>query len=247
MDRRFIATLTITLVAVVMVVVALTFVLVGALPGEARKAFPNPPLLVASPAGPASAPAPSPSDGGLTLGSPSASPASTASPDPAVRPAPIRTSRTETIPAPLEEPEALGGISPAARPATPPFRAGEAGVAPRPARPAAVPAPPRALPERRPDGVLTPVEVRRLKAALRLSPEQERYWPPVEALLQEIGAQQIALIRAGRQPSEALGFGMKMRAYSATRPLLSLLQEEQKAEIRRRARALGFEAVAAAI
>jgi len=105
----------------------------------------------------------------------------------------------------------------------------------------------RTLPEQRPDGVLTPAEVRRLKVALRLSPEQERYWPPVEALLQEIGAQQIALVRAGRQPSEALGFGMKMRAYSATRPLLSLLQEEQKAEIRRRARALGFEAVAAAI
>jgi hypothetical protein len=246
MDRRFIATLTITLVAVVMVVVALTFVLVGALPGEARKAFPNPPLLVASPAAPAYAPAPS--GDGPALASPSAPPAITPSPGPALRPAPIRTSRAETIPGPLDQPEVQGGISPAAKPFTPPSKAGEAGVALRPARPAAaVPAPPRALPERRPDGVLTPAEVRRLKAALRLSPEQERYWPPVEALLQEIGAQQIALIRAGRQPGEALGFGMKMRAYSATRPLLSLLQAEQKAEIRRRARALGFEAVAAAI
>jgi hypothetical protein len=109
------------------------------------------------------------------------------------------------------------------------------------------PLPPRPLPERRSEGMLTVGEIRRIKAALRLTVEQERYWPPVEALLYEIATQQNALVQSGRPPTEAFGIGMKLRAYSATRPLLGVLQEEQKAEIRRRARAMGFDAVASAI
>jgi hypothetical protein len=95
--------------------------------------------------------------------------------------------------------------------------------------------------------VLTGGEIRRIKAALRLTPEQERYWPPVEALLQEISSTQLSLVQAGKSPNEAFGIGMKLRAYSATKPLIAVLQEDQKAEVRRRARAMGFDAVASAI
>jgi hypothetical protein len=250
MDRRFIAILTLGPVAFVGLVAAVTAALVGTSPQEARKAVPNAPLLVASPTDPAIPPTPDPALGSVRTEEPTVSPGTTASIDPVARPAPGRNRAGATIPVrpPDAEPEVLGGISPAVKPATPPLKEGAAAPVARPARQAAAAPPPqRALPERRPDGVLSAVEVRRLKAALRLTADQERYWPPVEAVLIEIGAQQMAMVQAGRPPGDALGFGMKMRAYSAARPLLGLLQEDQKAEIRRRARALGFEAVAAAI
>ncbi|MCJ2081701.1 hypothetical protein [Methylobacterium sp. J-090] len=126
--------------------------------------------------------------------------------------------------------------------------------APAPLRRAA-PEPPRltAAPVLRPradprmEGVLTPDEVRRIRIALRLTPEQTPHWPPVEALLQEIGAQQVALVKAGHKAEDAFGSSVSMRIYWAARPLLGVLREDQKARIRARARALGLEAVASAI
>lgn len=155
-------------------------------------------------------------------------------------------------------------VAPPARPAGPPH-----GTAPRtevaalPSEPPPVPAPlrraapepsrltpgpvlrPRADP--RLEGVLTPDEVRRIRNALRLTPEQTPHWPPVEALLQEIGAQQVALVKAGHKAEEAFGSSVSMRIYWAARPLLGVLREDQKARIRARAKALGLEAVASAI
>ena len=103
------------------------------------------------------------------------------------------------------------------------------------------------MPDRQPSGVLTAGGIRLIRSALRLTPDQEQYWPPVEEILQEIAGQQVALLQAGREPKEVFGFGLKMRAYSAARPLLGLLQGDQKVELRRRLRAMGFEAVASAI
>ena len=62
--------------------------------------------------------------------------------------------------------------------------------------------PPKPAPrvvDHRYDGVFTVVEIRRLKGAMRLSPDQEPYWGPVAALLRDIGRQQMALIDAGQK------------------------------------------------
>ncbi|WP_158684286.1 hypothetical protein [Methylobacterium sp. 285MFTsu5.1] len=91
--------------------------------------------------------------------------------------------------------------------------------------------------------LLTPSEIRRLKLSLRLTTEQEAYWPPVEAVLTEIGAQQMALARAGQNTADAFS-GTTFRIYSAARPLIGLLREDQKAQIRNKARSMGLESVA---
>jgi hypothetical protein len=116
---------------------------------------------------------------------------------------------------------------------------------PKPARPA--PAVQAALPGAPPDGLLTPGEIRRMRLSLRLTREQEPYWPPLEQALLEISAQQSAMVRAGQDPKEALGIGAGMRIYGVARPFLDQLREDQKAQVRARARAMGFGSIASQI
>jgi len=105
----------------------------------------------------------------------------------------------------------------------------------------------RARPDPRLAGVLTLEEIRRIRNTLRLTPEQAAHWPPVEALLREIGVQQMALIKAGQKAEDAFGSGLSMRIYWAARPLLGVLQEDQKVRIRVLAKSMGLDAVASAI
>lgn len=98
-----------------------------------------------------------------------------------------------------------------------------------------------------PGGVLTPAEIRRMRLSLRLTREQEPYWPPLEQALLEISAQQSAMVRAGQDPKEAFGIGTGMRIYSVARPFLDQLREDQKAQVRARARAMGFGSIASQI
>jgi hypothetical protein len=131
-----------------------------------------------------------------------------------------------------------------------PTRESEVNILPRSRSPSikeVAPSSGRPVLDRRLEGVFTDAEIGRLRLALRLTPDQVRYWPPVEAVLREIGAQQIGLVQAGRQPKEAFGTGISMRMYWAARPLLGVLREDQNAEIRKRARAMGFEQVASSI
>lgn len=153
---------------------------------------------------------------------------------PAPEPPPKRLQR----PAQKPPAETFAALSPP--PALP--GAGEALAPPRPPPIVARPAP-----DRRYEGVLTPAEIARMRYALRLTPDQQPYWQPVEVILQEIGAQQIALVRAGRRPDEALSSGVTGRLYWAARPLLGRLREDQKVEVRKRARLMGFESVASMI
>lgn len=97
------------------------------------------------------------------------------------------------------------------------------------------------------EGVLTPFEIRRLKTSLRLTAEQGVHWPPIEALLQEIGTRQMALVKSGQKAADAVDGGMSMRIYWAARPLISSLREDQKVQIRLRARSMGFESIASLI
>jgi hypothetical protein len=183
-------------------------------------------------------------------------------------PAPSQTFRPSLAPAnrgPLvRRQEAEPSVLPPRRPDGPPPRltyvsrpeapAGRPFASSAPSSPAAAAVPaapsapkPRPLVERPPEGVLTAAEIGRMRSALRLTPEQRPHWPPVEAALREIGAQQLAMVASGRNPREALTSSAAMQLYWAARPLLGVLREDQKAEIRRRARAMGFETVAASI
>ena len=121
---------------------------------------------------------------------------------------------------------------------------------PKPKAPAAVtpPAPPiakaPALITHRYDGLLTAAEIDRIKLALKLRPEQQAYWPPVAAILRELGQLQMAQVDAGQQLDATMSGGLAQRFYSAASPLLQTLTEEQKTEVRRRARMMGLEAYA---
>jgi len=101
-----------------------------------------------------------------------------------------------------------------------------------------------ALPASRYRGVLTSAEIARIKYSLRLAPDQERAWPPVEAALAEMGRQQMALIRHGQEPRISPNDWPPGRLYAAAGPLLQTLRPDQKETVRRLCRSLGFESVA---
>jgi hypothetical protein len=95
--------------------------------------------------------------------------------------------------------------------------------------------------------VLTSQEIARIRYNLRLSPDQERAWPSVEAALAEMGRQQMALIRQGQEPRISPNDWPPGRLYSAAGPLLQTLRPDQKEVVRRLCRSLGFENVASMI
>jgi len=101
-----------------------------------------------------------------------------------------------------------------------------------------------ALPTSHYRGVLTSAEIARVKYSLRLSPDQERAWPSVEAALAEMGRQQIALIRHGQEPRISPSEWPPGRLYAAAGPLVQTLRPDQKETVRRLCRSLGFESVA---
>ncbi len=101
-----------------------------------------------------------------------------------------------------------------------------------------------ALPTSRYRGVLTAAEIARIKYNLRLTPDQERAWPSVEAALAEMGRQQIALIRHGQEPRISPNEWPPGRLYAAAGPLVQTLRPDQKETVRRLCRSLGFESVA---
>jgi len=99
--------------------------------------------------------------------------------------------------------------------------------------------------DRRYDGVMTLAEISRIKASMRLTPAQEPQWHPVESVLRDIGRQQTVQVNAGRKPE--VDSAAVQRLYLAARPLLAMLRPDQKEQVRRLARSLGYESVAAMI
>jgi hypothetical protein len=95
----------------------------------------------------------------------------------------------------------------------------------------------------------------RFKAALRLTPEQEKHWPRVESALREVvrntdgageGDQRGMLRRIGSRATEmALSAAAMKRLISAAQPLMKALDEDQKSKAIQLARAMGFGSVAA--
>jgi hypothetical protein len=100
--------------------------------------------------------------------------------------------------------------------------------------------------------------IARFKAALRLTPQQEKHWPRVEAALRSIASesdrQQVAdaspqpgfFRRVGTRATEmAMGASSMRRLVSAAQPLVKSLDENQKREAITLARAMGFGGLAA--
>jgi zinc resistance-associated protein len=97
--------------------------------------------------------------------------------------------------------------------------------------------------------------IARFKAALRLTPDQERHWPRVESALREIarnsdqaeGTEQRGMLRRiGTRATEmVLSAAAVKRLVSAAQPLMKTLDDEQKSKAMQLARAMGFGSVAA--
>jgi len=123
-------------------------------------------------------------------------------------------------------------------------------VAPQPA-----PAPPKPKVVARPQpqksyALLSDVQIAGIKERLKLSPDQESYWPAVETALRGIARK----IHATRQhdPSATAAqldpdSAEVQQLKSAAMPLLFQLREDQKDEVRKLARIIGLEKVASAI
>ena len=136
-------------------------------------------------------------------------------------------------------------------PAVNAVRPGPHGAGPRPVvetkKNSVVPELHTAVPTSRYRGVLTSAEIVRVKSSLRLTPDQERAWPPVEVALAEMGRQQIALIQRGQEPRISQSDWPPGRLYALAGPLLQSLRPDQKETVRRLCRSLGFEGVASLI
>lgn len=125
-------------------------------------------------------------------------------------------------------------------------------VMPKLADPAAAPKP-KAASKPQPQktyALLSDVQIAGIKERLKLSSEQESYWPPVESALRAVARK----IHAKRQVDPgATGVPIDpdseevQQLKSAAMPLLFQLREDQKSEVRSLARIIGLEKVAAMI
>ena len=143
----------------------------------------------------------------------------------------------------LSDTEAAKAVTPAPEvPAAPPVVS------------AAPPAPPPQKAASRPQpqkyALLSDAQIAGIKARLKLSSSQEYYWPDVEQALHALARK----IQAARQVNPSANAGSLdpdsaevQRLKSAAMPLLLQLREDQKDEVRRLARIIGLEKVAAAI
>jgi hypothetical protein len=104
--------------------------------------------------------------------------------------------------------------------------------------------PPKII-DRRYDGVLTMAEIARLRAGLRMTPDQVPLWGPVEAELRQIGRLQMAQINSGRKPE--VPQSEFQRLYFAARPLLAIMRPDQRERVRALARTMGYASVASMI
>ena len=122
-------------------------------------------------------------------------------------------------------------------------------VRPEPAPAVASPAPvlqARKLVDSKEPGGLTPAQVARIKANLRLSPDQEEYWRPVEQALLEI-ARDLASQKNSGRGRVTISAEASQKLYWTAGPLLMSLREDQRREARNLARSMGLEKVASLI
>ena len=98
------------------------------------------------------------------------------------------------------------------------------------------------------------IDIARVKRVLQLTPDQERYWPPVEAALRDIARRQEQAEPAGlvrrishRVVSIALDSAAVARVARVARPLIERLRDDQKQGALALAQEMGFGPVLAAL
>jgi hypothetical protein len=138
-------------------------------------------------------------------------------------------------------------LLPSAAPAGPKHAA----VAPAKHEPAPLPPakPKRAAPPSPFSGILDDSQISGLRGRLRLTSDQEEYWPAVEAALRDVVRTQFHgkhLVRGGK-PAIDVNSAEVQKLIWAAMPLLMRLREDQKGEVRKLARVIGLEQVASQI
>jgi len=105
-------------------------------------------------------------------------------------------------------------------------------------------------PQQKPYALLSDAQIATIKERLRLSPEQESYWPAVETALRAV-ARKIHATREGAPHATGAPIDPDseevQQLKSAAMPLLFQLREDQKREVRTLARLIGLEKVASLI
>jgi hypothetical protein len=98
------------------------------------------------------------------------------------------------------------------------------------------------------------VDIARVKRVLKLTPEQEAYWPPVQAALRALARRQVAAEPTGlvrrisqRVVSIVLDGAAIRRLAVAARPLIANLHDDQKQAALAMAREMGLGPVLAAL
>ena len=145
---------------------------------------------------------------------------------------PLRPALTSSVPAAVESPSAAAPIATPQAPSPPK-------VASKP-----VPAPQKSY------ALLSDAQIAGIKDRLKLSPDQESYWPGVENALRAIARKLHATRQADPHAAMAAidpDSAEVQQLKSAAMPLLFQLREDQKREVRALARLIGLEQVAAAI
>jgi len=167
-----------------------------------------------------------------------------------VAPAIVVPSRTEPRIEPTTEPKSQAKFEP--KPAFEPKSAAAASE-PKPARIAAATPEPRPAPRARKDSgaLFNAAQLASIKSRLRLSPNQEEYWPAVESALRDIGwkATHDDTRKPGARPNLAATIDPNsdevQRLKSAAFPLIMSMNEDQKREVRMLAQLMGLQQVAA--
>lgn len=98
------------------------------------------------------------------------------------------------------------------------------------------------------------IDIARIKRVLQLTPEQERYWPPIEAALRDLArhdaqAEPAGLVRriSHRVVSIALDSAAVGRLARVARPLIERLRDDQKQSAMALAQEMGLGPVLAAL
>jgi hypothetical protein len=132
--------------------------------------------------------------------------------------------------------------------------AATAATAQAPAAEAAAPHPkPAAKPEvQKAYALLSDGQIAGIKERLKLSSSQEYYWPAVESALRAVAkklhaTRQVASAKPGSMPAIDPDSEEVQQLKSAAMPLLWQLRDDQKDEVRKLARLIGLDKVAAAI
>lgn len=168
---------------------------------------------------------------------------------------PLRQAYAASSPADLEAAAAVTSALPASPSALAPIslvppglgRPDPTPVAPsKPKAATAKPQPPKSY------AVLSDAQIAGIKDRLRLTSDQESYWPAVESALRAV-ARRIQVARLSNPNAGGSNVPIDpdsqevQQLKSAAMPLLFQLREDQKDEVRRLARVIGLEKVAAAI